>query len=240
MSTTTKRAKTAAGSRKSTSTKNSTGLCVILPDSTPSSSSAAVSSSTPLVEDPCCVCTDAPLHPIRLPCSHIFCFLCIKGVFLTDPKCPMCRADIPRKCIEEPKVFGESPKTQGSRKRKKPPTSSSSSSHTTTPTPVTSLQTSVTSPQTSVTSPARQVWLYEARDGRWWQYDERTLAAIEDAQHKGMTDLEVVLAGRIYVLDFAGKVQMRKDNPALKRQMKKDFVDGTVKGVAGLLVAATD
>ena len=157
-------------------------------------------------------------------------FLCIKGVFLTsDPLCPLCRAEIPKKCIDHPTVLGESPKTQGSRKRKKSASSSFSQPVSQTPPQI--------SPQSSVTSPPRLVWFYEGRKGGWWQYDERTLAAIDEAQAKGETSLEVMLSGSIYVLDFTMKIQMRKDNPSVSRQMKKDFVDSSVKGVAGLLVA---
>lgn len=29
-------------------------------------------------EDVCPICLMDPIHPVRLPCSHIFCFLCLK------------------------------------------------------------------------------------------------------------------------------------------------------------------
>ena len=28
--------------------------------------------------DECSVCLDPPLHPVTLPCGHVFCFLCAK------------------------------------------------------------------------------------------------------------------------------------------------------------------
>ena len=28
----------------------------------------------------CAVCLQTCVHPVRLPCRHIFCFLCVKGV----------------------------------------------------------------------------------------------------------------------------------------------------------------
>ena len=45
----------------------------------------------------CPVCMLPPTYPVRLEaCGHVFCFLCIKGVCLRAPSCPMCRAEIPR------------------------------------------------------------------------------------------------------------------------------------------------
>ena len=28
----------------------------------------------------CAVCLQTCIHPVQLPCRHIFCFLCVKGV----------------------------------------------------------------------------------------------------------------------------------------------------------------
>jgi len=46
--------------------------------------------------DPCPVCFEVPLHPFSLPCNHVYCFLCAKGLSentasLGDSKCSMCR-----------------------------------------------------------------------------------------------------------------------------------------------------
>ena len=77
-------------------------------------------------------------------------------------------------------------------------------------------------------------WFYEGRGGGWWQYDERTSAAIDDAVSRGLSSLEVMLAGHIYVLDFVALVQMQKDNPAIKRRMKHGCPDSSTKGIAGI------
>ena len=34
--------------------------------------------------DECPVCLDPPLHPVTLPCGHIFCFLCAKASLNTS------------------------------------------------------------------------------------------------------------------------------------------------------------
>lgn len=43
----------------------------------------------------CGVCrNDPPVNGIRLKCSHIFCFLCIKSASETTGVCPLCRDEI--------------------------------------------------------------------------------------------------------------------------------------------------
>ena len=50
---------------------------------------------SPAISAECPICMLAPTYPVRLDvCGHVFCFLCIKGVCLRSPSCPMCRADI--------------------------------------------------------------------------------------------------------------------------------------------------
>lgn len=52
----------------------------------------------------CSVCYDVLLHPIVLPCKHVFCFLCAKGAYQTARTCPMCRGAIPSFLIQNPQV----------------------------------------------------------------------------------------------------------------------------------------
>ena len=52
----------------------------------------------------CDVCYDLLQYPVNLPCSHIFCFLCIKGAYFNNKLCPMCRAPIPDHIIKRPQV----------------------------------------------------------------------------------------------------------------------------------------
>lgn len=43
----------------------------------------------------CAVCLQSCVHPVRLPCSHIFCYLCVKGVAFQSKRCAMCRQRSP-------------------------------------------------------------------------------------------------------------------------------------------------
>lgn len=51
----------------------------------------------PPVDGPqtCGICLAPPRNAIELPCSHTFCFLCVKGTLETTGKCALCRWEIP-------------------------------------------------------------------------------------------------------------------------------------------------
>ncbi|CAD6222694.1 GSCOCG00001095001-RA-CDS [Cotesia congregata] len=53
----------------------------------------------------CAVCLQTCVHPARLPCSHVFCYLCVKGVANQSKKCPMCRQEIPPDFVEKPNLI---------------------------------------------------------------------------------------------------------------------------------------
>lgn len=53
----------------------------------------------------CAVCLQTCIHPAQLPCGHIFCFLCVKGIANQSKKCAMCRQEIPRDFIEHPNLL---------------------------------------------------------------------------------------------------------------------------------------
>ncbi|XP_022915742.2 E3 ubiquitin-protein ligase rnf146-like [Onthophagus taurus] len=57
----------------------------------------------------CAVCLQICVHPAQLPCGHIFCFLCIKGIANQSKKCAMCRQEIPRDFIEHPTLVNDEP-----------------------------------------------------------------------------------------------------------------------------------
>lgn len=51
--------------------------------------------------DPCPICFETPLYPIKLPCDHTFCYLCAKGLCESNltgggGACAMCRRPFPR------------------------------------------------------------------------------------------------------------------------------------------------
>ena len=55
----------------------------------------------------CAVCLQACLHPVRLPCGHVFCFLCVKGTASRGQRCALCRRDIPPGYIFNPQLLCE-------------------------------------------------------------------------------------------------------------------------------------
>lgn len=52
----------------------------------------------------CPVCLQTCLQPISLPCSHIFCFICAKGIASHSKKCALCRKKIPDGYLNSPVV----------------------------------------------------------------------------------------------------------------------------------------
>ena len=50
----------------------------------------------------CAICLQTCVHPARLPCGHIFCFLCLKGIAHQSKRCAMCRQEIPADYLEHP------------------------------------------------------------------------------------------------------------------------------------------
>ncbi len=44
--------------------------------------------------DDCSICLERLLHPCKLQCGHVFCFLCIKGFLLQSSECALCRCKI--------------------------------------------------------------------------------------------------------------------------------------------------
>ncbi|XP_076032865.1 uncharacterized protein LOC143020371 [Oratosquilla oratoria] len=53
----------------------------------------------------CAVCLQKCVHPVKLPCSHIFCFLCVKGVANQSKRCAMCRQEIPADFLDNPTLL---------------------------------------------------------------------------------------------------------------------------------------
>jgi len=53
----------------------------------------------------CPICLQNCVHPVELPCSHIFCFLCIKGVAMqSNGRCAICRSAIPHDVLTNPRL----------------------------------------------------------------------------------------------------------------------------------------
>lgn len=77
-------------------------------------------------------------------------------------------------------------------------------------------------------------WLYQGYNG-WWLYDTRSSEEIENTyEKKEQQSFEMLIAGHMYVIDFANMVQYRKSNPSIKRTIKRDADETNIKGVAGV------
>ena len=55
----------------------------------------------------CAICLQQCLHPVQLPCGHIFCFLCVKGTASRSQRCALCRRDIPPGYVFNPHLLCE-------------------------------------------------------------------------------------------------------------------------------------
>jgi len=82
-------------------------LCVAVAFPVKEADSAVGITKTELVESviECAVCLQSCIHPVKLPCSHIFCYLCVKGVAFQSRRCAMCRQDIPADFLLHPQLI---------------------------------------------------------------------------------------------------------------------------------------
>ncbi|XP_024276290.1 E3 ubiquitin-protein ligase rnf146 [Oncorhynchus tshawytscha] len=169
------------------------------------SPSSPTPSANPVPE--CAICLQTCVHPVRLPCRHVFCFLCVKGASWHSKRCALCRQEVPEDFLEHPTLLSpEELKAAAAGGRGGTGPGSAGGDH---------------------------AWYYEGRNG-WWQYDERTSRELEDAFAKGRKSAEMLIAGFLYVADLENMVQYRRNEHGRRRRMKRDMVDIPKKGVAGL------
>lgn len=167
-------------------------------------SDTSTSNSTP----ECAICLQRCVHPVRLPCCHVFCFLCVKGASWHSKRCALCRQEIPEDFLERPVLLlPEELKAAASGVSR--------------------------SIGTEGGSCGDFAWYYEGRNG-WWQYDERASHELEEAFSKGKRTTEMLIAGFLYVADLENMVQYRRNEHGRRRKIKRDVVDIPKKGVAGL------
>lgn len=152
----------------------------------------------------CPVCLQSCNYPVQLPCGHIFCYLCIKGVALRSRRCALCRQNITVDCIENPTLV----KPVNIQKEKEGKDEETEKDQT-------------------------FVWYYEGRNG-WWQYDEKTSSEVEKAFKSGKRSCQLLIAGFLYSIDFESMFQMRRNEPGRMRRIKRDKPDAEKKGVAGI------
>ena len=53
----------------------------------------------------CAICLQSCVHPVCLPCRHVFCFLCMKGASWQSKCCPLCRQEVPEDFLERPMLL---------------------------------------------------------------------------------------------------------------------------------------
>lgn len=167
----------------------------------------ATSSSSSTTSE-CAICLQSCVHPVQLPCCHIFCFLCVKGASWHSKRCALCRQEIPEDFLERPVLLSpEELKAAASGLSRIGGTGGESHED--------------------------YAWYYEGRNG-WWQYDERTSRELEEAFAKGRKSTEMLIAGFLYVADLETMVQYRRNEHGRRRKIKRDVLDIPKKGVAGL------
>uniref|UniRef100_W8BSG5 E3 ubiquitin-protein ligase n=1 Tax=Ceratitis capitata TaxID=7213 RepID=W8BSG5_CERCA len=92
-----------ASTSKSAAAAAAAAAAVICVDSSPDERSAdAEDAAGPSATIECPICLQTCIHPARLPCGHIFCFLCVKGVAYKNRRCAMCRREIPPEFLDHP------------------------------------------------------------------------------------------------------------------------------------------
>lgn len=64
------------------------------------------SSTAPSLMVPeCAICLQTCVHPVSLPCKHVFCYLCVKGASWLGKRCALCRQEIPEDFLDKPTLL---------------------------------------------------------------------------------------------------------------------------------------
>lgn len=74
-------------------------------NSAESSCSGSSNSSPALPVPDCAICLQSCVHPVQLPCHHVFCFLCVKGASWQSKRCALCRQEVPDDFLERPTLL---------------------------------------------------------------------------------------------------------------------------------------
>ncbi|NXG98386.1 RN146 ligase, partial [Loxia leucoptera] len=62
--------------------------------------------SAPSLQVPeCAICLQTCVHPVSLPCKHVFCYLCVKGASWLGKRCALCRQEIPEDFLDKPTLL---------------------------------------------------------------------------------------------------------------------------------------
>ena len=118
----------------------------------------------------CAVCLQTAVYPVQLPCSHVFCFLCVKGFTTQSKRCAMCRREVPEDYLLHPALLDRHTDLRA-----------------------------VTERGFDDEAGGCGQWLYEGRNG-WWLYDERTSQEVERCFNNGDQRCELLIAGFLYII----------------------------------------
>lgn len=79
-------------------------------------------------------------------------------------------------------------------------------------------------------------WVYEAKGGGWWLYEERISSELEKSYQSSAPEIQIQISGFMYVIDFQRMVQYRREKPDRVRRIQRG--NGHIKGVAGIPFAS--
>jgi len=169
----------------------------------------------------CSICLDEPVHAVKLPCNHIFCYLCAKGLIMSrDPVCinkqalcSLCRQPFTADYLESNKVLQEAVATLNST----PPLG----------------------PDPTLNDDDRWQWFYQGNKG-WWRFERRNNEDLEQSYLQGDQSAQLLICGKMYTLDFVRMEQYQTNYPQRKRRIKRDLRSSQCKGVAGLQVKSSN
>ena len=168
----------------------------------------------------CAVCLQNCVHPIKLACEHIFCFLCAKGVASQNKTCPMCRQDISLSLIDQPNLIQLDQETSCNEEP-------SNSTH---------------DKYSWFYEGRKGWWEYEERTvtelEEAYQLAKNDTNGLDNGGKSDHSMSQFLIAGHLYIIDFKQMIKFRKDDPSRKRKIRRDRKDeiSDCKGVAGLRI----
>nr|XP_018914362.1 PREDICTED: E3 ubiquitin-protein ligase rnf146-like [Bemisia tabaci] len=74
---------------------------------TDASSAQSAGASSNVSDRDCAVCLETMIQPTELPCKHVFCFLCVKGIAQKTRCCALCRREIPLNYFDSPHLLSD-------------------------------------------------------------------------------------------------------------------------------------
>uniref|UniRef100_A0A1A9Z8W8 E3 ubiquitin-protein ligase n=1 Tax=Glossina pallidipes TaxID=7398 RepID=A0A1A9Z8W8_GLOPL len=194
----------------------------------------------------CPICLQTCIHPARLPCGHIFCFLCVKGVayknrgwWAYDKRSALQIEEAYQRLLQNLRVEDQSVLFDCE---------------------VVTYDIQICGniytidfahwTQYPQNMPSKERKICRAKNmpikgvagisnrnmNRWWQYDDRTSQDIEEAYKKGEKSCTILVAGYVYIVDLETMIQQRQNEPSRCRHVKRDLATIPKKGVAGLRI----